>query len=1462
MRRCYQLGVLVILMLAGVSLAAPALTRVPIRDVRIDDPFWSPKREVWRTITINDCFDKFEKDGAIANFDHVRDGSSKEHGGPPWYDGLIYEMITGSADFLAEHPDPALEKRIDGYIERITAAAAKDPDGYLNTFTQLKEPSHRFGQNGGNDLWQHDLYNAGCMAEAGVRYYRATGKTTLLRTATRLANYMCEVMGPPPRKNLIPGHAVGEMAMVELYRLYREHPELKKEIPFAVDEKRFLELAEFWIDARGNHQGRKSFGAYDQDDVPVLQQEAIEGHAVRATLMASGLTDLASTMDRADYRREALRLWENMAKRRMYVTGGVGAVAGEEKFGADYFLPNNGYLETCAAVGAGFFDERMNLDLGEARFADELERELYNGALCGVSISGNRYFYENPLESSTNRLRWAWHSCPCCPPMFLKLMGALPSYVYATDAKGLYVNLYVGSTLIANVGGHALKLHQETRYPWAGDARFTIQSDEPAEVDLAFRIPGWCQGANSADALYKAVGRPESGAFAITVNGQAAAAQRVNGYAKLHRRWAKGDVVEIHMLMLPRRILANPKVAADRGKVALSLGPVMYCLESADNQGRVRNLSLPDDALLGTEFRADLLGGVTLIHAQALASSEDAPAPKTVELTAIPYYANANRGPVSMAVWMPRLAKDAEGQAAVIRVNAKGPARPVSRYLTGACIEDVNHEIYGGIYSQMIFGESFQEPARQMPIKGFVSPDGQWRVKNGELEGSAGAGPKLISTGQRFTTGQVGVEVFLGGKDAGNGGLILRAGRAGAGADNFDGYEVAIDLAHQCVVVGRHQHDFHLLQNLPCDVAADRWISLEVMLGAGSLDVSIDGKNIGHVEDPHPLPAGSVGLRQWQRTARYRNLWVKTDGRRMELPFEAQGADAPAISGMWGAVSTGSAALAASIETQNPFTGAASQRLTFAGGQGEVGIENQGLNRWGMALEEGKSYEGSIWARAEKPLELFATVESRDGSKEYARTTLSISGNDWRRYEFALTPGQSDPAGRFSLRLRSPGSVVLGHVFLQPGDWGRFKGLPLRRDVVQGLIDQGITALRYGGSMANAPEYRWKKMVGPRDRRPPYRGTWYGHSTNGWGIIDFLDLCEAAGFVGIPDFNIDESPQDMADFAEYVNGSADSPWGKRRAADGHPAPYKLRQIELGNEERINDVYVAKFEKLAKAIWSKDPDIILVVGDFQYERPITDPLHIEGAASRIRSLEGQKKILELAKQNNREVWFDVHVWTEGPGISTSRQALSSYVDAIDHLADGAKHAVVVFELNANNHDQRRALSNAEAINAVMNDGRLPVCLSANCLQCDGQNDNGWDQGLLFLNPSKVWLQPPGYVTQILSRNYQPLVLQSSVEGGEGMLSVGATRSEDGKTIVLRVVNLDSKARGAQIHLEGFEAGKAKAQVEELAGPLGAENSAGEPKHLAPTKSDWDYEPRDGAAMYVFKPYSFTVIRVGG
>ena len=802
----------------------------------------------------------------------------------------------------------------------------------------------------------------------------------------------------------------------------------------------------------------------------------------------------------------------------------------------------------------------------------------------------------------------------------------------------------------------------------------------------------------------------------------------------------------------------------------------------------------------------------------------------------------------------------APAQKAVIEIRADQPTRPVSRLLTGACLEDVNHEVYGGLYSQMVFGESFQEPESATDqIKGFQALGGQWKVRDGDLTGTGTQGDKLVSARPAFADGEAGVEVYVPDRKLTNAGLIVRVGNARRpGADNFDGYEIALNAEKQNVHLGRHRQNFESLKTAPCEVPTGAWVALTVKLDGSVIEAFVNGKSVLKYDDGRAaLGAGTVGVRQWQAEAKYRNLWVKTGGTTTKIPFETLPGDRPKVSGMWRPVRTGTATGVFSLTTDRPFIGGQSQRITFTEGTGRIGVENQGLNRWGMHFAENKVYEGVVWTRAETDTELTATLEDPGGLNSLAEQRLAVKAGDWRRLEFTLTPKSGGPA-RLAFTLRGPGTVDLGYAFLQPGSWGQYKGLPVRKDVTEALIDQGVTVLRYGGSMVNHAEYRWKKMIGPRDRRPPHNNTWYPYSSNGWGIPDFLNLCEAAGFEAIPAFCMDESPTDMADFIRYAKGTADSEWGKRRAQDGHPKPYPLRYLQLGNEERVDEAYFKKFKALAEAIWQVDPDVVLVVGDFDYRELIKDPFKFGGTSSGITTLATHRQILQLAKEHGREVWFDVHVWTDGPRPDATLPATFSFIDALEKIADGARFKVAVFELNANSHGMRRALANALAIQAIERDGRISVVASANALQPDGQNDNGWDQGLLFLNPAQVWLQPPGYVTQLFSRHYQPQQVPRRVQAPKDTIDVTAERSKDGKTLVLRVVNPTDQPVPAEIVLSGYTPAKKEVRVVELAGPLTATNTAARPRAIVPQERRWAHERNDGKAAYSFAPRSVTVI----
>lgn len=632
-----------------------SLKPIPAKDVTITDDVWTPILERTNKVTIPDVLAKFEglrlletddaatdanrydetKD-ALLNFQRVANGHKGDggHVGFPWYDGLIYETITGISDHIMHHPDAMLQMRMDNYIGLIVAAQKTDPDGYINTYTTLEEPDHRWGENGGNLRWQHDVYNAGALIEAGVHYYRATGKTELLNAATRLANYMYRYM-VAEKRNIVPGHALPESALIQLYRLYRDIPRLKDYVTEPVTPWHYLSLAEYWIDQRGRHQGRRPLEAYAQDAVPYVNQQTIEGHAVRATLLAEGVTMAAIENERPDYVEVVKRLWKNMVGQRMFITGGVGAIHEDEKFGPDYYLPNDAYLETCAAIGAGMFSWRMNQLTADGMYMDVLERVLFNSLLTGVSASGDYYTYQNPLNADDVE-RWPWHECPCCPPMFLKMTGALPEMIYATEGNVLYVNLFVGSEADVNMPGcGVVNVRQQVDW-FTGKVRIQVRTELLGNLKVKVRVPGWTNSKELPFDLYTSelFSRHE---------------EIDRGYITCERN--RFDNIELNLNVSPRIIRAHAKVKDLEGMMCLASGPFIYCVEKCDNPDNWHILSYNSGQalLLNTEdspFPGQTVGKTTYRPTPIIVTSDGL-------LKAIPYYLLGNRGAkTSYRVWL------------------------------------------------------------------------------------------------------------------------------------------------------------------------------------------------------------------------------------------------------------------------------------------------------------------------------------------------------------------------------------------------------------------------------------------------------------------------------------------------------------------------------------------------------------------------------------------------------------------------------------------------------------------------------------------------------------------------------------------------------------------------------------------------------------------------------------------
>jgi len=636
------IGVLSLVLNSSYPAQAESLMPVPFTDVQVDDAFWSPRIKVNRERVLPHDFKYCETTGRINNFLKAAGKMEGPFEGIFFNDSDVYKVIEGAAYSLAQEKDPALEKTADEVIDKI--AAAQLPDGYLYTFyTVNKQLEKRWTAE--KDM--HETYCAGHLIEAAVAYYQATGKRKLLDVAIRLADHIDSVFGPD-RKHEVPGHEEIELALVKLW--------------WATGEERYLSLARFFIEERGHARGRQLQGEYSQDLVPVREQREITGHAVRAMYLYCGVTDLAGMSGDAGLTATVDSIWKDVTERKMYLTGGIGPSAANEGFTVPYDLPNDSaYAETCAAIGMSLWNQRMALMHADSRYADVVERELYNGALAGVSLDGERFFYVNPLASRGHHHRELWFGCACCPVNVVRFLPTVGGYAYARGRGSIYVNQYLGSRAQIKLGGKTVILTQKTRYPWDGQVTFLVESKEPSSFALHLRVPGWCQGPSLANDLYQVAGRPESGAVKLSVNGDSVRDFPIaDGYAVVSREWKAGDRIVWEMPMPPRRVRANAKVGADVGRVALQRGPVVYCLEGVDNDDLPRSLSLPAKAELKSDYRDQLLGGVMTIQGKALARMAGKTAPKPFRFTAIPYYAWDNRKPGPMVVWLPEDSAQAE----------------------------------------------------------------------------------------------------------------------------------------------------------------------------------------------------------------------------------------------------------------------------------------------------------------------------------------------------------------------------------------------------------------------------------------------------------------------------------------------------------------------------------------------------------------------------------------------------------------------------------------------------------------------------------------------------------------------------------------------------------------------------------------------------------------------------------
>jgi len=629
---------------------------VAFTDVRITDAFWRPRLETNRTVSIPYALKMNEETGRVDNFRKAARLMTGSYKGKRYNDSDVYKAMEGAAYTLMLHPDPALRKRLDDLVALI--GKAQEPDGYLYTTRTLDpvNPAPGAGQERWSNLRvSHELYNVGHMYEAAVAHFMATGERSFLDIALKNADLLARTFGRGPgQRRGFPGHQEVEIGLAKLYRV--------------TGNGAYLNLAKFFLDERGHYFGGEKhapndpFAVYDSDEYmqnhkPVLEQDEAVGHAVRAMYMYSGMADVAALGGYPEYVRAIDRLWENVVGKKMYLTGGVGSRGVVEGFGPDYELPNAAYAETCAAIGNALWNQRLFLLHGESKYVDVMERVIYNGLLSGVSQSGDRFFYQNPLESDGRYQRSSWFEVACCPPNMTRFLPSLPGYVYATKDDMVFVNLFIGSAARVDVNGRKVVLTQETRYPWEGAVKITVSPEGGGfEFEIAVRIPGWARNEAVPGGLYRFIDQNDDKP-SLKVDGKSVPLDLSAGYARIRRTWKLGDTVELSLPMPVRRVVANPRLEADLGMVALERGPILFCVEGVDNGGDVLDLVVPDSAKLKALFRPDILNGVQVITGPAIlyaAAKDGKSETRKLEFQAVPYYAWANRGAGEMTVWLPR----------------------------------------------------------------------------------------------------------------------------------------------------------------------------------------------------------------------------------------------------------------------------------------------------------------------------------------------------------------------------------------------------------------------------------------------------------------------------------------------------------------------------------------------------------------------------------------------------------------------------------------------------------------------------------------------------------------------------------------------------------------------------------------------------------------------------------------
>lgn len=618
--------------------------QVPFTSVKVTDDFWGQRLKASRDVTIPLAFSKCEETGRYDNFVKAAHPSDTiKVGGLSFDDTDVYKTIEGASYLMQTYPDKKLDKYIDSVL--VIVAAAQEPDGYLYT-SRTMNPKHPH-EWAGSKRWEsvevlsHEFYNLGHMVEGAIAHYQATGKRNFLDIAIKYADCVCREIGDGPNQVArVPGHQIAEMALAKLY--------------LVTGDKKYLDQAKYFLDKRG-YTSRKDL--YSQAHKPVVEQDEAVGHAVRAAYMYAGMADVAALTGDSAYIKAIDRIWDNIVEKKYYITGGIGATSNGEAFGENYELPNmSAYCETCAAIGNVYVNYRLFLLHGDSKYYDVLERTLYNGLISGVSLDGGGFFYPNPLESMGQHQRQPWFGCACCPSNICRFIPSLPGYIYAVKGNDVYVNLFMSNTADLDVKGKEVVISQSTNYPWNGKVGITVDKNKAGKFAMKIRIPGWVRNQVVPSDLYSYDDGKRLG-YTVKVNGQPVTATLEKGYFTIDRNWKKGDKVEVDFEMEPRVVVANSKVEADRGRVAVERGPIVYCAEWPDNDFDVLSVLINQNPKFEAVDKPELLEGIVELVTDGQVLEFDKSGrlvTKDVKITMIPYYAWAHRGRGNMAVWLPR----------------------------------------------------------------------------------------------------------------------------------------------------------------------------------------------------------------------------------------------------------------------------------------------------------------------------------------------------------------------------------------------------------------------------------------------------------------------------------------------------------------------------------------------------------------------------------------------------------------------------------------------------------------------------------------------------------------------------------------------------------------------------------------------------------------------------------------